>query len=178
MRRSSVGAPPTALKPRDPTIAWLIDAVFELQEASFVDTREEIEDAASSAYQPLAAALTSLASTFVASTWTPTFTNVTNIAASTPAASYYLRFGDQVICWGSGSIDPTAAAGTSSELGISLPVASNLGAAGDLAGTGASRTNDPGIITGDTGNDRARLLFNAQDTANVAWSFIFGYRII
>lgn len=113
-------------------------------------------------------------------TWTPTLTNVANVAASTSAAGHYIRVGTKVFCFNQISIDPTAAAPTTTTLGISLPVASNLGAATDLSGVGvcASSTNTPAVIYGDAANNRAELQFAAGNLANVFWTFVFGYTVI
>jgi len=112
-------------------------------------------------------------------TWTPTLTAVTNVAASGAVASYYLRVGTQVFCWGLLTVDPTAGAPTQTDLGISLPIASNLAAAGDLAGVSNPTIDENGgSIFADTTNDRANLRFFAKQTANHTQCFQFAYRII
>lgn len=110
--------------------------------------------------------------------YTPTLTNVTNLSASTPFDSTFMRIGN--ICWvfGAVDVDPTAAAAT--ELGISLPIASNIGAETDCCGSGASH-EVAGFsvgISGDTTNDRARMRWVAVDTSNRRVWYQFGYRVL
>ncbi len=109
-------------------------------------------------------------------TYTPTLTNVTNVAASVTDVMKYLRVGDVVTVSGRITIDPTAAGLT--RVDISLPIASNLAALRDCAGTGAREgENVVGIILGDTTNDRAYLSFIAVSTSNGAWAVHFTYEI-
>lgn len=111
-------------------------------------------------------------------TYTPTLTNVTNVAASTAFACQYLRVGNTVVVSGKVSIDPTAAGAT--ELGISLPVASALATEQQVGGTAAA----PGIagqcagIRADATNDRAALVFTAVDVTNQDWFFSFTYQVL
>jgi hypothetical protein len=118
--------------------------------------------------------------TFVVGTYTPTLTNTTNVAASTSGVCNYMRMGSMVHVSGVISIDPTA--GTASTvLGISLPVASNFAANGDLGGTAAcvEVTGYSAGIYADSTNDRATLQFvTAADAANRVWAFSFMYRVI
>lgn len=112
-------------------------------------------------------------------TYTPTLTNVANLDASTAYQCQYLRVGNTVTVSGRVDIDPTLPA-TTTQLGISLPVASNIGAVEDVAGVGSS----PGIaaqvmaILGDVTNDRAELNWKSSDTTNQATYFTFTYRVI
>lgn len=72
MRRVSIGSPPFGGGPRDPAIQWLIDAVNELANASFADTREDIEGQAGATYQPLDADLSALAANSANGLWART----------------------------------------------------------------------------------------------------------
>lgn len=112
-------------------------------------------------------------------TYTPTLTNVANLAASTAYQCQYMQVGDVVTVSGRVDIDPTLAT-TSTQLGISLPVASNLGAAEDCAGTAfASGIAAQGAaILGDATNNRAQLEYISSDTTNQAMYFTFTYQII
>lgn len=110
-------------------------------------------------------------------TYTPTLTNVTNVAASGALTAFYIRAGNIVTVAGAVTIDPTAAGNT--VLGISLPIASNLGTANDVAGTTAtSSVLEAGIVNGDVANDRAQIVYNATDLGNKTWRFTFMYQII
>lgn len=116
--------------------------------------------------------------TFEATTYTPTLTGVTNVGASTAYQCQYMRVGNIVNVSGKVDVDPTAAGAT--QLGISLPIASNLGAAEDCAGTAfASGVAGQGAaILGDAANNRAEMNWVAVDTTNQPMLFSFTYRII
>lgn len=116
-------------------------------------------------------------STIITGTYTPTLTSVTNIEASTSNVCRYTRIGSRVRVSGVIAIDPTTAAGTNSEIGISLPVAATFTNTEDLAGVGASRDNGPGLIVADTSNNRARMVFVANSAANGNWAIQFEYDV-
>ena len=113
----------------------------------------------------------------VSGTYTATLTGVTNIDSVTSFQGQYIRVGAIVTVSGKGTIDPTAAAAT--EVGIDLPVASNIGAVEDCCGVGfCTAVQQGGGITGDITNNRAALRFLANDTTSQEWSFTFTYEII
>lgn len=112
-----------------------------------------------------------------AGVYTPTLTNVANLDASTAYECQYMRVGDVVTVSGQADLDPTGA-GVATRLGISLPIASNLTANSQCAGTGAALGAEAGGIYGDTGSDRAELWFTATRTGNNAFLFSFTYRVI
>lgn len=117
--------------------------------------------------------------TGTAGAYTPTLTNVANLDASTAYACQYLRVGNTVTVSGRVDVDPTLAA-TSTQLGISLPVASNIGATENCAGAAhASGIAAQGAaILGDATNDRAQMQFVSADLTNQAMYFIFAYQVI
>jgi hypothetical protein len=121
--------------------------------------------------------LTTLA-TAAAGTWTPTLTNVTNLDASTAYEGQYVRFGSTVTCSGKVDVDPTAAAAT--ELGISLPIASNFAATEQCAGVGQTPAvaQESVAILADATNNRASMQWIATDTANRSVYFTFTYQVI
>lgn len=127
-----------------------------------------------------AAALTSLTGANITGggAYTPTLTSVANVAASTAFQCQYTRVGDVVTVSGKLSLDPTAAVDT--QLGISLPIASNLGAEEDLGGVAACPTiaGQSAAILGDAANNRATLRYLAVDVTNQPWAFSFMYRIL
>lgn len=133
---------------------------------------------ASSQVPTFTAADTVSLTTVISGTYTPTATNTTNIAASTPALAQYMRVGSVVTVSGEVLIDPTATGDI--ELGLTLPIASNLGAASDVAGTAAtSNAAGYGVVFGDAANDRATLSGNATvDAVARTWRYTFTYRII
>lgn len=108
--------------------------------------------------------------------YTPTPTNVTNLAASTAYALQYSRTGDVVNVSGVIDADPTAAGAC--ELGITLPVTSTLAAAGQCAGAGASESGEAVVIKGDVANARASLVWVAADLTNHPIYFSFSYRVL
>ena len=113
-------------------------------------------------------------------TYTPTLTNTTNIAASTPYATQYMRVGNVVTVSGRLNIDPTTS-GAASELGISLPITSDITSGFQCAGTGAIHTTttevSTGGILGDTTNNRATFRFVAGGTAARDYGFTFTYLV-
>ena len=118
----------------------------------------------------------------VGGTYTPTITNTTNVDSSSAALSFYMRIGSVVFVLASIMVNITSSG--PAEVGISLPVASNLGAATDLigfsGGVGLDTGDDNvGIITGDTANDRAKFNYGASSgSGNQQHRVIFAYRII
>lgn len=111
-------------------------------------------------------------------TYTPTLTNTTNVAASTPRIAQWLRVGNVVTVSGQLDIDPTSTGATL--LGISLPVPSNFANAFSLGGTASSMTitNESAGIEADATNDRASLKYVAVDTTNHTMAYTFTYVVI
>lgn len=137
-----------------------------------------LQGGTSGQYYHLTSAQQTIAATLAAGTYTPTLTGVANVAASTAYSAQYMRVGATVTVSGKVDIDPTSAVLT--QLGISLPIASNLGSQEHCAGT-ASCSAVAGLsaaIVGDSTNDRAQIEWTAVDTANRSFYFTFTYRII
>lgn len=111
--------------------------------------------------------------------YTPTLTNVANLDGSTAFECQWLRVGNTVTVSGRVNADPTTA-GVSTQLGISLPVASNLGASEDCAGVAASAgvASESAGILGDVANDRAQMQWITTDTGNHSMFFHFTYQVI
>lgn len=111
-------------------------------------------------------------------TYTPTLTNVANLDASTAYICQYVRVGSVVTVSGKVDVDPTAAAST--QLGITLPIASNFSTAEQCAGTAfASGVAGQGAaILADAVNDRAQLQFVTSNTTNQPMYFTFTYQVI
>jgi hypothetical protein len=114
-------------------------------------------------------------------TYTPTLTNVANVDASTANSCTFSRVGNLVTVEGVINIDATAAA-TDTEVGLSLPIASNFTAITQLAGAGACITagayGESVAIVADTTNDRARILLRPSGTAGRNVAFTFCYRVL
>ncbi len=125
--------------------------------------------------------LLSASLTIASATYTPTLTAVTNIDAGTSSAfvTGYTRIGNNVTVFGQLTIDATAAASTATELGVSLPVASNLAADQDLGGTAASDVLAGAVIRikADATNDRASFVFKSSTTTADSYNFQFSYQV-
>jgi hypothetical protein len=130
------------------------------------------EAIANTLYEPLGGSA-------ISGTYTPTLTNVANLDASTAYSCQYMQVGSVVTVSGRVDIDPTATA-TDTRLGISLPVASNLAAGNECAGTAFAFgvAGQGAAIMGDATNDRAEMRWVAGDTTNMAMHFSFQYRVI
>ena len=117
--------------------------------------------------------------TITSGEYTPTLYNVTNVSSSSLSGYVwvYFRIGNYVHVSGAVAITPTAA-NTQTYLGISLPVASNLGY-GDLNGVTNSYVYGYGYVQADSTNDRAELFFSpVNTTADALWKVQFSYKII
>lgn len=110
--------------------------------------------------------------------YTPTLTGVINVAASGALECQYVRIGSMVIVSGRLTVDPTAVGAT--ELGISLPIASNFGAVEDCGGVACANASAGlcAAIVADTVNDRATMVWVQNDAANRAMSIFFMYEVI
>ena len=113
-----------------------------------------------------------------AGTYTPTLTNVTNIAASTAYVCQYMRVGN--VCTVSGKVDIDATAVGAIELGMSLPIASNLASQEQCSGTavGVTAADDALWVEGDAANNRVAIKCTAIGVANHSNYFTFTYLII
>lgn len=131
-----------------------------------------------------ASAMTGTTNQYVGSgTYTPTITNTSNVSASSaPTPLQFIRVGNVVTVSGQINVTPTAAA-ANTEVRITLPVASNLAAVGNLVGTletttGAGNARVTGAIVGETSVDLARVLFDAQGTASHQLFCMFTYVVL
>jgi len=119
----------------------------------------------------------------ISGTYTPTLVAGTNVATATAGLAHYIRIGNEVTVTGVAAIASTAATQTASAFTATLPIASNLGATGDLSGTGslaAATGTDaaPVWITGNTGSDIANFAYNANQTASATMTYTFTYTVI
>ena len=98
-------------------------------------------------------------------TYTPTLFNVANIAATTSHVWQWQRTGNVVTASGQVSIQASAGGSTTTKLGISLPIASNLAAQTECSGSGvvASGSNQAVLVYGDATNTRAEISYLAID---------------
>lgn len=110
-------------------------------------------------------------------TYTPTITNGANVASSSNSSARYQRIGNIVTV--TVAINVTATAGaTLTTVDVSLPIASNLGAFTDLAGTANESGNLTTAVVGDATNDRATVSYTSAGTSSTRVTFQFMYTII
>lgn len=115
-------------------------------------------------------------------TYTPTLTGVTNIDATTARICQYMRVGNIVTVSGGFSIDCTTGS-VASEIGISLPVASNFANEWECGGHGGLVTPSGtqyagGQISADAVNDRAKFKWTSSLDTNLGYVFSFTYQVI
>ncbi len=115
---------------------------------------------------------------FASGEYAPTLTDETNIAASVLVAARFVRINNTVTVYFGVTLDITGAG--AAELGISLPVASTLAAAGDLTGHANSLTvgEDQAVLAGDVANDRAAMNYTGIATGVIAWAGSFSYQVL
>jgi len=116
-------------------------------------------------------------------TYTPTITSVTNITTTSNPAGFYSRVGDVVTVGVVADVTPTTAANTASEVGVSLPIASNFGNGNQCFGAGSLTAASgtayaPVSITSDSTNDRCRVSFNATASTSRTMVIHFSYLVI
>jgi len=115
-------------------------------------------------------------------TYTPTLTNSTNVAASTPVECFYTRVGNVVTVTGQVSIDVTTTL-TDSVLLMSLPIASTFTAGRNCGGTGASSTSgtygtETIAILANVAGGSAEFRLRPASVANLDYRFSFAYRVL
>jgi hypothetical protein len=109
-------------------------------------------------------------------TYTPTETDIANIATSTSNLATYIQVGLVVHVSGSIAITATAAATTSS-IDITLPVGTVLTSTTELNGTANSDTVF-GYVTGQTTDHKARITFTSPVTGSVGTiRYTFSYLV-
>ena len=117
-----------------------------------------------------------------AGVYTPTRSSETNLDANvTMTEAQYLRVGNTVTVSGRFTANPTTTL-VQTDFEITLPVASNIGAAEDVAGTAVSGTISGGSecaeIIGVVANDTAQIQWIPVDVASQTWSYTFTYQVI
>ena len=127
-----------------------------------------------------AGAVTGATNQYIASgTYTPTLTNVTNVAASTARLCTWSRNGNKVTV--SGQLDITLTTTLlASELDISLPIPSAFTTAYQLGGTATAIAAQASWgIQADATNDRAQFMATGiVSVTNQTYTFQFGYEIL
>lgn len=108
-----------------------------------------------------------------------TFAN-TNVTTHSATLLRYSRVGTMVTFSGRVDVAPTVGGSTVTQVGVSIPIASNFGASSDAYGTVSvgEAPYIPGLITSDAVNDRITVTFYANTTASRSVIFTGQYRII
>lgn len=141
----------------------------------FVTDENLLERSSGAAWQTYGALQTA------ATTYTPTLTSVTNVDSSTAYALQYARTGTTVTV--SGQIDVNATDNAFTQLGVSLPVASNFANEFECAGAAIGRNGTGtwgivGAVIADATNNRAELQFNASYLLTTSFFVTFSYTVI
>lgn len=121
-----------------------------------------------------------LTSDFASGVYSPTRSAEANLDSNvTMSEAQYMRVGNTVTVSGRFTADPTLAA-TATSFEITLPVASNIGAVEDLAGTafcGAIASQGAAIL-GSVANNTAVFQWVSGDITSQSWSYTFSYQVI
>lgn len=115
-----------------------------------------------------------------AGVYTPTRSAEANLDSNvTMSEAQYMRVGSTVTVSGRFTADPTTPATTTS-FEITLPVASNIGAAEDAAGVAfcGAIAGQGAAIFGVAANDTAKFQWVAGDVTSQTWSYTFSYQVI
>lgn len=127
-----------------------------------------------------AGSITGTTNQYVASgTYTPTLTNTTNVSSSTAAVCQWIRVGNVVTVSGSVDITPTSGATVSTNLDMSLPIASTF----TLASQGGGACSDPftpqsGSVNANSATGKAVFSFKSATTSSRTFYFTFTYVIV
>lgn len=110
--------------------------------------------------------------------YTPTLFAVANVAASTAFPMRWERRGKNVTVFGQVQVQPTAAAPTTTTLGMSLPLSATFASTDQLSGNALDRLDlTLDAYFADTANNRASLSFLANNTVNRSHMGSFNYRL-
>jgi hypothetical protein len=114
--------------------------------------------------------------------WTVSITNTANIAASSALTGFYVKILDFVVLGTRITIDPTSA-GVSTEVQLSLPVASDLTNGGDAFGVAvpsgtAAATAIPFAVLPDTASNLLRVVGVPPLDTSQNYHLFAGYQVI
>lgn len=113
-------------------------------------------------------------------TYTPTRSAEANLDANvTMTEAQYMRVGNTCTVSGRFTANPTTTA-TATSFEMTLPIASNIGAAEDVAGVAVcgSISGEAAEIIGVAANDTAKVQWKCVDVTSQTWSYTFTYQII
>lgn len=110
----------------------------------------------------------------ISSTYTPTLTNTTNVAASTAYVTGYMRVGNAITVYGKVAIDPSVVGAT--ELRMSLPVPPGFGNDYEAGGTAnCSATGETAAVSAVAGTSTVSVKYTATSATNNTFNFSFTY---
>jgi len=115
-------------------------------------------------------------------TYTPTFTNVSNVASTTLRSARYMRVGNVVSVAIQVAIATTAAAPTATQMRVTVPIASNFTTEYQASGGGArfrsTAANEALYIETDSTNNELDVYFYSTITSASDTSIHFTYEIV
>lgn len=117
--------------------------------------------------------------TIVGDVYTPTLTNVTNVASSSASECQYLQVYSTVTV--SGQVTIAATATGAAVLQMTLPVASNFVLTGQAAGTFTTTTSGgttSGAILANIANGAFEFRFTATNTTSTIYAFTVTYQVV
>jgi hypothetical protein len=118
---------------------------------------------------------TNTSQTISSGTYSPTLTSLSNIDSTATAVCTWMRVGNVVNVCGNISVDATVSS-TLTQVGVSLPIASNFTLSTDLKGLG-NNLGTPATISCDTTNDRATITYTTAQIVNSEVIFHFQYLV-
>lgn len=107
-------------------------------------------------------------------TYTPTFSNLSNLDSVTSLIFYYQRIGNQVMVKGTATVDPTAAGAGSFEM--TIPISSDFNDVKDAIGTICNH-GDQGLVSANIANDTAEIDVDFAGATSATMCLDFWYVI-
>jgi hypothetical protein len=112
--------------------------------------------------------------------YTPTVFQNANCTGASAQVTQYARIGDRV--FGSGVVQfSVTSSATITQLGISIPIASDFSGTGNASGTASTAllgVNHGAVLYADSANNRLTLDFTSTGTGGVVFYFTFIYQVI
>ncbi len=116
-----------------------------------------------------------------AADYTATVTGVTNVASITLITTSYIRSLGFITVFGHVLVTPTAAANTTTDFAVSLPMGSNFTATSNASGAGTCNSVNlfrSCYIEADDINDRLSIKFPSATTSPITVSFTATYKLL
>jgi len=113
--------------------------------------------------------------------YTATITNVANVATSTRISTSYIKSLGFITVFGQIQVTPTAAANTTTEIGVSLPIGSSFTGISDASGAAVGDSVNQFRachVSADAANDRISIKFSSAATTAINVSFTATYKLL